>query len=145
MLETYYASRDTLNRIRQKSSDLRRIVQTALERNRKKYALQQKQMKDTAKKDKYKVYGELINTYGYGLEEGCKSFKALNYYTNEEITIPLDPTLTPQEMQRNISTATANSNVPRKLLPNSLPIQNPRSSIWNPSPTPLISPSQRVI
>ena len=61
--------RDTLNRIRQKSSDLRRIVQTALERNRKKYALQQKQMKDTAKKDKYKVYGELINTYGYGLEE----------------------------------------------------------------------------
>lgn len=97
MLETFYASRDTLNRIRQKSSDLRRIVQTALERNRKKYALQQKQMKDTAKKDKYKVYGELINTYGYGLEEGCKSFKALNYYTNEEITIPLDPTLTPQE------------------------------------------------
>ena len=97
MLETYYASRDTLNRIRQKSFDLRRIVQTALERNRKKYALQQKQMKDTAKKDKYKVYGELINTYGYGLEEGCKSFKALNYYTNEEITIPLDPTLTPQE------------------------------------------------
>ena len=54
-------------------------------------------MKDTAKKDKYKVYGELINTYGYGLEDGCKSFKALNYYTNEEITIPLDPTMTPAE------------------------------------------------
>ena len=54
-------------------------------------------MKDTAKKEKYKVYGELINTYGYGLEDGCKSFKALNYYTNEEITIPLDPTMTPAE------------------------------------------------
>ena len=39
----------------------------------------------------------LINTYGYGLEEGCKSFKAVNYYNGEEITIPLDPTLTPQE------------------------------------------------
>lgn len=97
MLETYYASRDTINRIRQKSADLRKIVQTALERNRKKLALQQKQMKDTRKKDKYKIYGELINTYGYGLEEGCRSFQALNYYTNEEITIPLDPTLTPQE------------------------------------------------
>lgn len=97
MLETYYASKNTLTRIRQKSSDLRRVVQTALERNRKKYQLQQKQMKDTAKKDKYKVYGELINTYGYGLEEGCKSFTALNYYTNEEITIPLDPTMTPGE------------------------------------------------
>ena len=97
MLETYYATKNTLTRIHQKSSDLRRIVQTALERNRKKLALQEKQMKDTAKKDKYKVYGELINTYGYGLEEGCKSFQALNYYTNEEITIPLDPTMTPAE------------------------------------------------
>lgn len=97
MLEAYYATKNTITRIRQKSSDLRRIVQTALERNRKKLSLQQKQMKDTAKKEKYKVYGELINTYGYGLEEGCKSFQALNYYTNEEITIPLDPTLTPAE------------------------------------------------
>ena len=97
MLETYYASRDLITRIRQKSADLRRIVQTALERNRKKLMLQQKQMKYTEKKDKYKIYGELINTYGYGLEEGVKSFKALNYYTNEEITIPLDPQLTPQE------------------------------------------------
>ena len=97
MLETYYATKSLLTRIHQKSSDLRRVVQTALERNRKKYNIQKKQLNDTAKKDKFKVYGELINTYGYGLEEGCKSFKALNYYTNEEITIPLDPTLTPAQ------------------------------------------------
>lgn len=97
MLETYYATRSLLTRIHQKSSDLRRVVQTALERNRKKYNIQKKQLNDTAKKDKFKVYGELINTYGYGLEEGCRSFKALNYYTNEEITIPLDPTLTPAQ------------------------------------------------
>lgn len=57
MLETYYATKNTLTRIHQKSSDLRRIVQTALERNRKKLSLQEKQMKDTAKKEKYKVYG----------------------------------------------------------------------------------------
>ena len=97
MLETYYAKKNTLSRIHQKSADLRRIVQTALERNRKKLILQEKQMKDTAKKDKYKIYGELINTYGYGLEDGCKSFKAVNYYNNEEVTIPLDPTMTPAE------------------------------------------------
>lgn len=97
MLETYYATKSLLTRIHQKSSDLRRVVQTALERNRKKYNIQKKQLNDTAKKDKFKVYGELINTYGYGLEEGCRSFTALNYYTNEEITIPLDPTLTPAQ------------------------------------------------
>ena len=97
MLETYYASKNILTRIRQKSADLRKIVQTALERNRKKLILQQKQMKDTAKKEKYRVYGELINTYGYNLPEGSKSLQALNYYTNEEITIPLDETLTPAQ------------------------------------------------
>lgn len=97
MLETYYAAKNTITRIRQKSVDLRKIVQTSLDRERKKYDLQQKQLKDTEKRDKYRVYGELINTYGYGLEPGVKKFTALNYYTNEEVTIPLDETLTPQE------------------------------------------------
>lgn len=97
VLENYYAVKNTITRIRQKSSDLRKIVQTALERNRKKYDLQLKQLKDTEKRDKHKVYGELINTYGYNLEPGAKKLEALNYYTNEMITIPLDPTLTPQE------------------------------------------------
>ncbi len=97
MLETFYAAKNALTRIRQKSADLRRIVQTALDRDHKKLILQQKQMKDTEKKDKYKVYGELINTYGYGLEPGIPSFQALNYYTNEEITIPLNPEKTPKE------------------------------------------------
>ncbi|MDO4344128.1 MAG: NFACT RNA binding domain-containing protein [Eubacteriales bacterium] len=97
MLESYYAVKNTLTRIRQKSADLRRIVQTALDRSRKKYELQLKQLKDTEKRDKYRIYGELINTYGYGVPEGAKSFEAVNYYTGETITIPLDQTLTPQE------------------------------------------------
>ena len=56
-----------------------------------------KQLKDTEKRDQYKVYGELIHAYGYGINPGAKSFDALNYYTNEMMTVPLDPTLTPQE------------------------------------------------
>lgn len=97
VLEQYYAQKNTVTRIRQKSVDLRKIVQTALERNVKKYDLQLRQMKDTEKREKYKVYGELINTYGYNVEPGAKSMNALNYYTDEEITIPLDPTITPSE------------------------------------------------
>lgn len=93
VLEHYYASKNVYTRIRQKSVDLRKIVGTALDRNRKKYQLQEKQLKDTEKRDKYKVYGELIHTYGYGLAEGAKELEALNYYTNEMIKIPLDPTL----------------------------------------------------
>lgn len=97
VLNTYYATKNTLTRIRQKSADLRHVVQTALERNRKKYDLQKKQLRDTENREKYKVYGELIHTYGYNLAPNSKELTALNYYTNEEITIPLDPTLTPAE------------------------------------------------
>ena len=93
LLEQYYAQKNTITRIRQKSSDLRRLVQTSLDRNRKKYELQVKQLKDTDKREKYRIYGELINTYGYGVEPGAKSMEALNYYTNENIVIPLDETL----------------------------------------------------
>ena len=97
MLEHYYATRNVITRIRQRSADLRRIVQTALDRNRKKYDLQQKQLMDTEKREKFRIYGELINTYGYNLEEGAKKLTCLNYYDNKEITIPLDETKTPQE------------------------------------------------
>ncbi|MGN0279380.1 MAG: NFACT family protein [Lachnospiraceae bacterium] len=97
VLEHYYAERNIITHIRQKSADLRKIVQTALERNVKKYDLQMKQMQDTEKRDKYKIYGELLNTYGYNIEPGAKSMEALNYYTNEMITIPLDDILSPQE------------------------------------------------
>ncbi|MCD8325713.1 MAG: NFACT family protein [Lachnospiraceae bacterium] len=91
LLQDYYGEKNAADRIRQRSADLRRIVQTALERNVKKYDLQMTQIKDTEKREKYRVYGELITAYGYSVPEGSKSFRALNYYTNEEITIPLNP------------------------------------------------------
>jgi len=53
--------------------------------------LQEKQLKDTEKRDKYKVYGELITAYGYQIEPGSKSMTVINYYDDKEITIPLDP------------------------------------------------------
>ena len=97
VLESYYSMKNKITLIRQKSADLRRIVTTAIERTSKKYELQQKQQKDTEKKEKYRIYGELLNTYGYHLEEGARSLETLNYYTNEMITIPLDEHLSAAE------------------------------------------------
>lgn len=97
LLEYYYAEKNTITRIRQHSVDLRKIVTTAIERNVKKYDLQVKQLQDTDKRETYRVYGELLNAYGYGVEAGAKSMEALNYYTDEKITIPLDPMLTAGE------------------------------------------------
>ena len=43
------------------------------------------------------LYGELLHAYGYDIAPGTKQYEALNYYTNEMITIPLDPTLSASE------------------------------------------------
>ena len=98
MLESYYARKNAASRMHQKSADLRKLVANAIERSSKKYDLQLKQLEDTEKKDKYKVYGELITSFGYGLEPNSKELIAENYHNNnEEIRIPLDPTMTPME------------------------------------------------
>lgn len=101
LLEAFYATKNAVSRIRQKSTELRKVVANAIDRTSKKYDLQLKQLKDTEKRDKYKVYGELLTAYGYGLEPGTKVLNTINYYTNEEISIPLDPTFTPMENAKN--------------------------------------------
>lgn len=97
LLKHYYEEKSTVTRIRQKSVDLRKIVQTALERNSKKLDLQQKQLKDTEKREKYKIYGELLHTYGYEAKDGDRSLTVVNYYDGKEMNIPLDPELTAME------------------------------------------------
>ena len=97
MLEDYYKDKNISDRIRQRSADLRQIVSTALVRNYKKYDLQQKQLDDTSKRETYRIYGELLNVYGYEIPKDAKSCEVLNYYTNENITIPLDPQLSALE------------------------------------------------
>ena len=91
MLYDYYYAREVFLLNRQKIFDLRKIVNTSLERASKKYDLQEKQLQDADKKDIYRVYGDLLNTYGYSLKGGESSFTAENFYdNNNEITIPLD-------------------------------------------------------
>ena len=96
MLAAFYSRKNKETRMREKSAVLRHQVTTALERVGKKAQIQEKQLKDAEKKDKYRLYGELLNTYGYSAGEGAKSLDVINYYTNEPMTIPLDPTLSAQ-------------------------------------------------
>ena len=97
LIMQYYSEKNVVTRIRQKSSDLRKIVQTALERNVRKYDLQTKQMKDAEKKDKYRVYGELLTVYGYSAEPGADKITVNDYNSGKDVTITIDPTLTPAQ------------------------------------------------
>lgn len=97
VVETFYGEKDLIGRIRQKSVDLRKHVSTLLERSYKKKEILEKQLLDTEKKDRYKVYGELLNTYGYQLKPEDTTLSCINYYDDTEITIPVDPTKSASE------------------------------------------------
>jgi len=98
LLYDYYSLRNNVIRIRQKSADLRKLVTTSLERSSRKLILQEKQLKDTAKKEKFRVWGDLLNTWGYTLAGGEAELVCENYYDeNRETKIPLDPQLTARQ------------------------------------------------
>ena len=97
VIEHFYAERAQAARMREKSTTLRRQVSNLIERSAKKLDLQEKQLKDTEKRDRYRLYGELLNTYGYDIPAGSREAVVNNYYTGQDVRIPLDATLTPVE------------------------------------------------
>lgn len=91
LLFDFYNEKNKSNNIKSKSIVLRKTIGNILDKDYKKLELQNKQLAETENKDKYKLYGELLSAYSYDLKGNEKSYEALNYYTNEKITIPMNP------------------------------------------------------
>ena len=101
MLLQYYGTKQQFSRIRQRSSDLRRVVQTHLERSSKKWDLQRKQLSDCGKMEKYRLWGELLKAYFYQIPDGAKSYDAYDWNTDQTVTVPMDPEKTAAENSQN--------------------------------------------
>ncbi|MGP1612761.1 MAG: Rqc2 family fibronectin-binding protein [Catonella sp.] len=93
LLEEFYNSKDKSDRIRQKSTDLRKLITNAISRTSNKLDIFAKQLRDTANRDKYRIYGELITTYGYQAKEGDKVLICTDYYSGKEVSINLDTSI----------------------------------------------------
>jgi predicted ribosome quality control (RQC) complex YloA/Tae2 family protein len=98
VLDLFYSSRDNSERLRQKKSDLYKVLNNSIDRCSKKLAIQQETLRDVAGREKLKLYGELITANIYAIPQNIKSVSLLNYYseTGEYIDVPLDPNLLPQ-------------------------------------------------
>ena len=97
MLYTYYHDKNKADVMRAKSADLKKHIQTILERDYKKLDLQKKQQKDAGKLEQFRIFGELLTAYAYQLSDGEKSVKVQNYYDQSEVSIPLDENKTIRE------------------------------------------------
>ncbi|MDX9917040.1 MAG: NFACT RNA binding domain-containing protein [Gudongella sp.] len=92
MLDSVYVERDTSDRVRQKSSSLKKTVQLKLERAQNKLGKLKDELEESHKRDKYKIYADLIQSNLQAINKGQSKIELLNFYDPEMslITVPLD-------------------------------------------------------
>ena len=99
LLDAFYEAREQQERVRQRGSDLIRTATTARDRLRRKLAMQEKDYAATQDRDRMRICGDLITSNLYRMERGQNKLVCENYYDENcaEVTIQLDPLLTPQQ------------------------------------------------
>ncbi|MDD2215115.1 MAG: NFACT RNA binding domain-containing protein, partial [Eubacteriales bacterium] len=91
----YYTHRDSSNRIRQKSTDLKKIIHNNLNRQ---YLKKQRLSEDLLKAknaDFYRIQGELLTAHLHEITNGMEKVSVINYYNNQMVEISMDPRLSP--------------------------------------------------
>ncbi len=91
MLDRYYLDRDAMDITREKSKNIVKLVRNHIEKAKYKIEKLTKELKQTDKRDTYKIKGELIQANLYKVAKGDSVLNCLNYYDDTEISIVLDP------------------------------------------------------
>ncbi len=101
-LDSFYADRDKEQRIRQRASDIMKMLTSAETRLIKKIDSQEKELADCARGEEYKKKGDLITSNIYLLKRGDKAVELIDYESwNDETSdfnktiIELDERLSP--------------------------------------------------
>lgn len=99
LLDDFYGLRDMHERMRQKSADLIKLLNNAIERVSKKIVILERTLKDAEDKEKHKIYGDLLTANIYMIEQGAKSVEVQNYYEEgmPTVKILLDTALSPSQ------------------------------------------------
>lgn len=99
LLDDFYEQKEAQERVKQRGQDFIRSVTQARNRTAKKIANQEADLQKAGDRDKLREYGDIITTNFYQMSKGQTVLRAQNYYDPEaeEVDIPLDPLLTPQQ------------------------------------------------
>ncbi len=99
LLDSFYSERDALERMKQKSADITKLLHTLLERAYKKRLILEGTINDAKNKDTYKMYGDLLTANVYAIEPGAKFAELDNFYDPDykRVKINLDDGLTAAE------------------------------------------------
>ena len=103
MLDEFFNMKDTQERLLNKSSNLQKLIHNNIDRCKKKKTILNNTLTDCLKKDKYKIYGDLLTSYIYTLKQGDKTVTLSNFFSEnqEDITIKLNENKSPSENIQN--------------------------------------------
>lgn len=106
LLDHFFSERDMQERMKQRSTDILKMLVNTSERISRKLATQKQELEESTHRDVFKMYGDLLNSNLYKFQKGDKTVTLVNYYDENEaeVTIPLDVRMTPtQNAQRYYS------------------------------------------
>ena len=99
-LDEFYSSVSLKDRIKSKTDNISQFIDKLITKNKKKLVKLDEDIKKAENAEIYKLYGELLIANSY-IDKKLDKIDVLNYYTNETITIPLDPKLYIKENANN--------------------------------------------
>ena len=99
LLDDFYASRATAEKVGQRGADLQKAVGRVRDRVARRVAQQELEREATRDRERKRELGDLLTSNLYALEKGMCTVRLTDYYDPEgrEVDIPLDPLLTPQQ------------------------------------------------
>ncbi|ADV05440.1 TPA: NFACT family protein [Staphylococcus pseudintermedius] len=97
LLDRFYDARGERERVKQRANDLVKLVQQLLQKYQNKLSKLVDEQAGTEEKENQQLYGELITANIYQLKPGARQLETVNYYTGENVTIPLNPQKSPAE------------------------------------------------
>ena len=99
LLDTYYAERDSRERMRVRSHDLLKLLSGISDRLSRKINAQMADLTVCAERDTLRLYGDLISANAYRMEKGSSVAEVENFYEEPAtvVRIPLDIMKTPTQ------------------------------------------------
>ena len=99
LLDTFYAKRDSLERMRQKTQALRKTLTNLHNRTARKLANQQKELEATFDREHLRRLGDIVTANLHVISRGQARLTAVDFYDPEmkEIDITLNPAISPQQ------------------------------------------------
>lgn len=146
LLDAFYAQKDGVERMKQRSHDLLRVLTNAYERTSRKLAHQRQELEQSENREERRIFGDLINANLYAIEKGApfrRSRQLLRPGLRHSAGTPRPPPCRRRRTPKSIIRSIVRPKQRKGFSPNKSPVARKNCGISTPSlmPCPALPPS----